>query len=79
MDAKICIDACIGKLDDYSCTLFTICHDVKCLLHSFTGVDFMWVKREVNSAAHALAEFASQSHACTFCNIDSLPLLVEGC
>ena len=36
----------------------------------------MWVRREANSAAHALAEFASYSQACTFCNIDSLPPLV---
>ena len=54
-------------------TVFAICHDFKYLLHSFTRVDFMWIKREVNSIAHALAKFASQSHNYTFCNIDSLP------
>ena len=72
-DAKICIDACIGKLDDCPWTLSAICHDVKCLLHSFTSVDFMWVRREANLAAHALAKFAFQSQVSTFCNIYALP------
>ena len=74
-NAKICIDACIGKLDDCPWALCAICHDVKCLLHSFTNVDFKWVRREANSTAHALTKFASQSQVSTFCTIliPSLP------
>ena len=67
------IDICIGKLDDCLWTLFVICHDVKFLLHSFTSVDFIWVRNEANSAVYALAKFASQSQVSTFCNFDSLP------
>ena len=71
-DAKICISACIGKLDD-CWTLSAICYDVKCLLHSFTSVGVQCIRREVNSATHALAKFAFQSQVSTFCNIYALP------
>ena len=57
---NICIDACIGKLDDCPWALFAICHGVKFLLHGVTSVDFMWVRREAYSTAYALAKFASQ-------------------
>ena len=68
---NICIDACIGKLDDCPWTLSALSQDVKLLLYRFSSVDFMWVRREANLAAHALAKFVSRSQVFTFCNTDS--------
>ena len=58
-DAKNYIYAYIGKLDDCSWALSAICYDVKFLLHCFTSIDFVWVRREANMTVHPLVKFAS--------------------
>jgi ribonuclease HI len=72
-DAKTCIDACKGRLDDCPWSISAICHDIKSLLRSFPSVVFNWVIKDTNSMAHTLAKFVAQSQFFSFCNINSLP------
>ncbi len=58
-DAKTCIDACKGRLDDYPWSIYAKCHDIKSLLCSFPSVVFNWVSRDMNSVAFTLAKFTA--------------------
>ena len=75
-DAKTCIDACKGRLDDCPWSIYSICHDIKSLLRSFPSVVFNWVSRNMNSVAHTLTKFTIQSQFSSFCNIDFFPPLM---
>lgn len=72
-DAKTCIDACKGRLDDCLSFISAICHDVKSLLHNFSCVVFNWFSRKANSVAYILVKCAAHSQFFSFCNNDSLP------
>ena len=77
-DAKTCIDACNGSIEDCPWPLYAICQDVKTLLSSLPYVVFYWVRRDANSVMHTLAKFAPRNSCFFYCNFESLsPLMKE--
>lgn len=69
--AKICVDALNGDPNNvtvpWNIHTDTLCNDAKLLRHYFISCSFVWVNREPNLIAHALAKF--DAHQIPFNNL----------
>lgn len=76
-DAKLCVDAVLGKSVDCFWSFQTLCTNAQFLTLNFSFCKFMWVRREANSVAHKLAGFCPP-HGLTFsCKMGTLPPFVK--
>ena len=72
-DAKVCIDALLGDLDEANWNISTLCTDIHHLALDFVNCVFVWTKRETNMVAHELAKFVFNLGVPFNCNRSSLP------
>ena len=72
-DSKICCDALISGDSDVTWNVSNILFNTLECRKSFSSCTFVWIRREANERAHALAKFASQSRTYFSCDMSSLP------
>ena len=72
-DSKVCIEAITGITADSWWKIDALCSDVVTLGLSFSSVCFSWVRREANSLAHELANYAVSLTSLFCCNAYTLP------
>jgi ribonuclease HI len=72
-DSKICCDALNNKDSEAAWCVSSVLFNILECKNSFSSCSSVWIRREANEVAHAMAKFASQSKTYFNCNMSSLP------
>ncbi len=72
-DSKICCDALNNMDSELAWCVYSVLFNILECRKSFSSCSFVWIRREANEVARAMAKFASQSRTCFNCNMSSLP------
>ena len=72
-DSKICCYALNNRDSEVAWCVSSVLFNILECRKSFSSCSFVWIRREANEVARAMAKFASQSRTCFNCNMSSLP------
>ena len=75
-DAKICIDALLGKSPTIPRKIQPLISNAKSLALIFFSVEFCWVSRNANIVAHCLVIFATSHPKSFLCNFSNFSLSI---